>query len=227
MGESRPTTPKRKLWPWITIAMIVILPPLALGYTGLYHIPVISQVFGASKPKDLGIHPTQADWTSVQSKTPIQVNGDTAKYSVFGEKKYSGTVNAENELTSAEITAWIQHYTTNDPDIGTTQVKFIPGGMEISTFAKRYVHAPVYVKVMVSRTGSQSVSLKVTKAKIGNLSVPEKYVKTFSDFAQKIVNEHLPNVKGFSMDQLEYKEGSRSFKGTYPQTIELGTGQWW
>jgi hypothetical protein len=99
--------------------------------------------------------------------------------------------------------------------------------MEISAFAKRYLNAPIYVKVMVDRTGTNSVNLDIQKAGVGKMSVPGKYMKQFNDYAQKILNEHLVAIPGFSIEQLEYKAGSRIFKGTYPASISTASGSWW
>ena len=224
-----PAAPPRRhhKWPWITLGVIVLLVLFVVGYTGYGQVPVLANIFGSTKPKDLGIHPTEADWFKVSTTVPIQVNGDAGSYSVFGSKVFTGSVMSSTELTSAEITAWIQHYTTNDPYVRDIQVKFIPGGMEISAFAKRYLNTPIYVKVMVDRTGTNSVNLDVQKASLGKMPVPGNYIKKFNDYAQKILNEHLAAIPGFSIEQLEYKDGSRVFKGTYPASISTASGSWW
>lgn len=224
-----PRKPKRKhrLWPWIILLVVIVLPLAAIGYTGIWHIPVVSDAFGSSKPKNLGVKISEAAFQSLTAKVPLKVMGNANTFSVFGEKKYSGSKPSDNVATSEEISSWIEHYTQSDGDISNTQVKFIEGGMEISTLMHRYVNAPIYVKVMVNRTGTQSVALNVTAGKIGNFPVPQKYLKTFSDYAQKTLNEHLAAIPGFSIEQLAYHAGTRHFQGTYPATVESSTGKWW
>ncbi len=209
---------KRRKWPWITLGIVIVVIGVPLMLLGS---------LGTSKPKDLGVHPTAADLASVQAKTPLKIQGDAATFSVFGEKTYSGTVPVDNQLTSAELTAWVQHYTKTDGDISDVQVKFHEGGMEISAFAKRYISSPIYVDVDVVRTGPNSAALNVKKGKVGMLSVPEKYLKMFNDYAQDVLNEHLADIPGFSMADLQYHDGYRVFKGTYPQTVTASTGTWW
>lgn len=222
-----PVKTKHRRWPWITLIVIAVLALLVVGMTGIGHIPGVSNMFGASKPKDLGVHPTAADWTSVDEKTPLKVTGEPNVFSVFGEKKYSGTQPVDNQLTSAELTAWVQHYTTTDGDIRDVQVKFREGGMEISAFAKRYLNAPIYVDVDVTQTGANSVAIDIKKGKVGAFTVPMKYVKTFNDYVQDVLNDHLVDIPGFTMNNLEYHDGYRVFKGTYPATVEATIGKWW
>lgn len=218
---------KRRRWPWITLGAVVVVLVLIFGMTGIGHIPLVSNMFGAAHPKDLGVHPTAADWTSVEAKTPLKVQGAASGFSVFGEKKYSGTVPVDNQLTSAELTAWVQHYTTTDADVSDVQVKFHDGGMEISAFAKRYVNAPIYVDVNVTRTGTNSVSLDLKKAKVGMFTVPSKYLPQVRDYLQRVLNDHLAAIPGFSMTSLTYHNGYRAFIGTYPATVTASTGTWW
>jgi len=218
MDQSEQPKKKRRKWPWITLGVVIVVIGVPLILLGS---------LGTSKPKDLGVHPTAADWTAVQSKTPLLVSGDASTFSVFGEKTYTGTVPVDNQLTSAELTAWVQHYTANDGDISDVQVKFHEGGMEISAFAQRYINSPIYVDVDVVRTGPNSATLNVTKGKIGMLSVPDTYLTMFNDYAQKVLNEHLAAIPGFSIAALEYHDGYRVFKGTYPQTVTASTGTWW
>lgn len=209
---------KNRKWPWIVLGIVVIIivvPMLLLGS------------LGTSKPKDLGVHPTAADWTSVKAKTPLAVTGDASTFSVFGEKSYSGTVPVDNQLTSAELTAWVQHYTANDGDVRNIQVRFHEGGMEISAFAKRYINSPIYVDVAVTRTGANSVTLDLKKARIGMVTVPSKYLAQAKDYLQDVLNDHLADIPGFSMADLEYHDGYRVFKGTYPQTVVAAPGAWW
>ncbi len=209
---------KRRKWPWITLGIVVLVigvPMVVLG------------TFGSSKPKDLGIHPTAADWTSVQAKTPMTIVGDATTFSVFGKNTFSGSVPVDNQLTSAELTAWVQHYTTTDGDVSNVQVKFHEGGMEISAIATRYINSPIYVDVNVTRTGANSVTLDVQKARVGMMPVPSKYVTMFNDYVQKVLNDHLASIPGFTMADLEYHDGFRVFKGTYPQTVTASTGTWW
>lgn len=227
--QGLPTLPKRKRrkWPWITLGSIVAIGVIVLGMTGIGHIPVVSSLFGASKPKDLGVHPTVADLSSVQAKTPLRVIGEPSAFSVFSEKKYTGSVPVDNSLTSAELTAWVQHFTKTDSDVRDIQVKFREGGLEISAFAERYINAPIYVDADVRRTGPTSVVINIRKGKVGAFRVPDRYLESASTYFQRVLNEHLRAIPGFSMDDLQYHNGFRTLKGSYPATVEPSTGSWW
>lgn len=87
----------------ILIPIIIIL--LILGYFGF--VPVISDIMGTNKPKDLGVTFTEKDFESARSKTGVKYQTLTGDLKPEESLKYSGKRNVRMELSSSELTALI------------------------------------------------------------------------------------------------------------------------
>ena len=208
----------------ILVVVFIVLPVLALGWTGIYHIPVVSSLFGTGKPIDLGIHPTAADLASAEADNPTTVDVTPGEFRWTANKSFSGLVPIDDVHTSAELTAFIEKYHGDSGYIRDIQVKVRNGGLIISAFVVPAIKAPVYVDVDVAMAGPQSVTLNLKKAKIGRLTVPEKYYAEITKTAQRIVNREIALVQGFSISSLTYSEGTAHFTGTMPASVSLLPG---
>ncbi|MFA6524681.1 MAG: hypothetical protein WCT33_00245 [Patescibacteria group bacterium] len=224
--EKPPKRFKKKSIIWTIVLLIVLgFPCLLLGASGVFHIPVISDVFGAGKPVNLGIQPSDEAFQSAMVKFPIEFKGDPNTFSGIGNKEVKGKIAVDAQYTSEEVTSILDHFLQNAPHIKNTQVKYVEGGMEISTFVKTYLNAPVYAKIGVSKISNKSVDIDVQKIKIGILPIPEKYYDRIEKAAEDILNNRFAKLESFSMDKLEYHNGYSYLKGTLPGSIQMLPGQ--
>ena len=119
----------------ITLVILVSIVVLVAGYFGL--IPWLADVFGANKPRDLGVRYTQADYTNYLQKTNTQLfsfsqapvpparSTDTIIYTDPQPKNVT--------LTNAEITSRADSSKWKDLPISNVQIKCGAGGVvEIS-----------------------------------------------------------------------------------------------
>ena len=212
---------KRRTWPWFLLAIVIILPLAFLGWTGIYNIPILTDLFGSKNPIDLGVKTSEEALASAIAGNPMELEGDPVSYSAVAKKVFTGQVPVDDKHSSEEMTSFLRHYTENAPNIRDLQVKFIDGGMEISTFVKEYIKAPVYVKVGVEKIGVKSIDLNLQKAKIGRLPIPESYYSDIERIAEDIINNRLVEIESFTIDTLEYSEGYAYFKGTLPEKVEV------
>jgi hypothetical protein len=219
--EQKPKKKSHKLlWTLIILIFILVVLPLgALGYTGIYNIPVVSAIFGTNKPIDLGVHPTEADLQSAEADNPMTIVAEPGTFYWTQGKEYSGKVAIDDTHSSAEMTAFIEKYHGDGRHVKDIQVKFREGGMEISAFVTPYINAPVYVDVDVTRTSDNSVAINLVKAKIGRLSVPERYYEEVSAKAQEIINKEIAKVPGLNIEKLEYHADEAYLKGTLPKMV--------
>ena len=233
--ENEPVKPiepvKKKMQPWLkrliwTISIVLVL-VIGIGSTGLVNIPIISSIFGVNQPKDLGIKASPEALASIQKKMPVEITGGPLGLCLACKQTYEGKISVNARRTSEELTSFLQLFPRESGDIlKNTQVRFIEGGLEISTKLNKYTSAPVYVKVMVNRTGAKTVALNIVDGKVGAFSVPDKYKKQAEEFFTKLANDHLAEIDGFSMDKLEYHDGYSDFVGTYPKTVKPAPGKW-
>jgi hypothetical protein len=223
-AKSKPRS-KHKGLIWIVVIILVLV--IGIGATGLINIPVISSIFSVNKPRDLGVKASPEALASIQVKMPVEITGSPAELCLACKQTYEGQIPVTAQRTSEEITSFLQLYPRQEGDVlKNTQVKFIEGGMEISTKLNKYTSAPIYAKVMVNRTGPKTVSLNIVNGKIGLFTVPSKYLTQANEFFTKLANNHLAEITGFSMDKLEYHAGYSDFSGTYPKTVKPAPGQW-
>jgi hypothetical protein len=119
----------------ITLVVIVLIGVLVAGYLGL--VPGLADIFGANKPRDLGVKYTQADYDSYLAKTNTQVfefaqapvaPAHPADTIVFTDPQAKNVV-----LTSAEISARAAYTKWADNPVTDVQVKCeANGAVEIS-----------------------------------------------------------------------------------------------
>lgn len=212
----------------IVLVILILAVIIAVGATGIYNVPVVSSVFGANKPKDLGIKTSPEALASLKTKIPMTISGDPISYSAGADKVFSGQINVDTRTTSEEITSWLQRFQGTNSSLPFTdiQAKKIEGGVEISAMLNAYVKAPIYLKVMINRVSNKSVSLDIQKAKIGLFNVPDNYLKQATDFFNKKVNHIMAAIPGFSMEKLEYHDGYTDFKGTFPANARRSPNGW-
>lgn len=110
----------------VTLVIIAVVVVLGLGYLGF--IPGVSSLFGADKPRDLGVTYTAADLASAKAKSGRQVTELQPNLAPADSLKFSGTKPVDVSLTQAEFNAYIndkwEYYPVTD-----VQVKISPDGV--------------------------------------------------------------------------------------------------
>lgn len=220
---------KKKINGWfkllIIVIVIVIVLAIAASATGVYAVPGVSSIFGMNKPKDLGIKASPEALASLEKKIPMEIKSEQKSYGNLSEV-FVGTLPYKGQTTDEEITSFLQRFEGDNPIFSGTQVKFIEGGMELSSMVNYQVNAPAYAKVMVTRTGTQSISLDVVEGKLGIFNVPEEYLQQVEDWAEEQINTKMNEIEGFSMTSLEYHEGISDFNGSFPKTVYSNAKGW-
>lgn len=216
---------KRRWWLWVIVAVFVLLPVSVIGWSGLWNVPVLSTVFGTSKPKNLGVKSSPEALATALRDNPMTFSGDTSTWYGLAKRKFSGSVPIDDVHSSEEVTSFINLGIGGHRYARDIQVKFHPGGMELSAFVVPYIKAPVYADIDVARTSNKSVAITVKNAKVGRLTVPKMYWDDINREATKWVNARLAEVDGLSLETLEYRDNAAYLKGTLPQTVEQVTGE--
>lgn len=210
----------------IILVVIIVAGLIGVSATGLYKIPVLSSVFNVNKPKDLGIKTSAEALNSIKKKVPMTISGEPISYTESSSQIFSGEIPVDTQLTSEELTSWLNRFQGTDPAVSEVQVKKIEGGLEFSGILQKYIKTPIYAKVMINRASEKSISINLQKAKIGIFNVPEKYLKEVEKFLQERANERMASIPGFSMDTLEYHDGYSILKGTFPANVRPTTAGW-
>ncbi len=209
----------------IVVLALIVAVVIAIAATGLYIIPGVSSVFGADKPKDLGVYPSEQALTSLESKISMQIKSERRSYDNVSDI-FIGSAAFEEKTTDEEITSFLDRFQGSNSPFSDTQVKFIEGGMEISSMVDYKIKAPAYAKVMVSRSSENSIDLTLTEGRIGFFSVPEKYLSQAEEYFEDKINSTMAEISGFSMKTLEYHDGYSNFNGTFPEIVYSNDKGW-
>ena len=109
----------------VTIIVLAVIIVLGLGYLGF--IPGVSSIFGADKPRDLGVTYTAADGDNAIKKSGRQITVLPSNLPPADSLKYSGQKAVDVSLTQAEFNAYINDKWEYYPVTG-VQVKISPDG---------------------------------------------------------------------------------------------------
>lgn len=211
---------------FIVILIILIVLMVGAAVTGLYDVPGISSILGTNKPRDLGIKTSPEAVASISEKIPMKISGEYISYTADPSEIFMGEVAVDAAFNSEEITSWLERFEGDDPIFDNVQVKKSDGIMEISAMMKKYVKAPVYIKLTVDQTGVNQISLDFLEGKFGMFNVPEKYLQQGEDFFEENVNALFNKIPGFRLDEYEIKDGNSYFKGTYPANAKPTDEGW-
>lgn len=208
---------------WLVIVIVLVI---GLSYTGLISIPGVSSLLGTNRPRDLGIRTSPDNLLDLKAKIPMEIVGAPTSYSIGADQVFTGTLAVNAEVTSEEITAWLKRFEGSDPLFSDVQVKFIPGGMELSGLVHKYTTAPAYALVKVSRRTDASIDLSIEQAKVGIFNVPTTYRKQAETFFEDRINNIMASIDGFQMKTWELHDGFEVFKGTLPKQVRRSPRGW-
>ena len=243
-------TKKRRKWPWIVgslVLVFVVIPVLILGYLGF--IPGLSSLMGATKPRDLGVRYSEADYLSYQTKTGGQfldfanapVNPlKPGKKTVFADPKYMDVALTQEEITATiNMAGWSWMPATN------VQVRLGDGTVEISgnlnmdqiTNFVNFVGGVGYDQSSIDKAlswgkrlmNNPPVYVKAAtsvKDNVLSMQIQSVQVGRFSapmDIASTVFNtateNSLNNTYGLNIKSATFGEGQLNFVGYSPTTI--------
>jgi len=197
----------------IVVAIILIFFAL-MGY-----IPGLSALFGATKPRDLGVTYTDADQKSARDKGQVEWETLSANTSDDQSIQFTGSHEVNNSWNSAEMTALLNDRPWKYWPINTVQMRINPDGTaEMSgvvnssklrgyasgigvpaVVADRISILPAQAAFYIKGTGAlseNSVSkFDITSAQLGRLSIPTGVLLSRNSlgaktaFAQNVVSE--------------------------------------
>lgn len=199
----------------IIVAVLLIIPILVAGWLGF--VPGLSSVFGATKPRDLGVRYTEADYAAFQEKASVtfQDFANAPNNPAQPDKKvvFSGAEQQDNlRLTQEEITAAVNSTNWLWMPIKNAQVRLSGNTVEVS--------------------GNLNVAyLDKFIPFIGGVGYSQEDVNTAVDWGKRFVNNAPVYIKAnasVSNNQLSFQlQEAQVGRFNVPQDIAsrvLGTG---
>ncbi len=227
----------------IGIVVVVVIGVLVLGYLGF--VPGLSNLMGANKPAKLGGTYSAADYTSVMSKTGIQMNDNLAnRYLPKSQKVYGPPKTVSVDMTPAEILAILNtkpmspNVPFKDYDLrinadnsveasALLEVDKIANNDQIPQEVKDALKSvndaglkevPVYMKGDVSVVNGQ-LNYTAEDIKIGKLSIPAGQVNDAKSQVSNYFQTLESHIPGLSIKNASIINGKLHFDGTVPSSV--------
>lgn len=221
------------------VLLLVVIALVALSYLGF--VPVLSSIFGANQPRDLGVTWTPDDLASARAKTGVTLV--TLSVGATPGISYEGSRPVMQQFTSAEITALLTSANWRDNPLKDAQVKIgadgtiegsavllldkLPGyaeatGIDSGTVRKLIDQVDwlqgnpaVYFRATAS-VADDKLTGQVLEVQLGKFSVPQGLVDKYEDDARRFLEERFDRIPGLRADSVRFADGQMTFSGTLP-----------
>lgn len=230
------------------LALLVII-LVVVGYIGyLGFIPGVSTVLGSDKPRDLGVRYTSENYKSADAKALVKIETIETTPTVKAGLVWEGSKSVVNNFSAEELTAVINTHSPNWKYFPVTdaQVKINADGSaaisgllhldrmagyseamgtnyaDIKTVTDYLKIVPSALPVYIEGAGTVTngkVSLDISKAELGRLSVPANLIKDNQGAINNFFSEQINAIPGLNIQSLDFKNGNMDFKGTMPEKV--------
>jgi hypothetical protein len=225
------------------IVILVILVGVG-GYLGV--VPGVSNLFGANKPKDLGVTFTAQDLKDAETKAGAQIVTLAPDLPPTQSLTFSGQKNTSTFFTQDEINAWMNNSWAYallgcqlkiNADgtaefsgvLHTDHIKAFEEAMGISandmSVIDKYVrfikgNPAIYIKGTGSVVNGQ-IHLDIQKMRVGNLWVPSGIITSNESSLISFMQNMIYHVPGFSIKNASFSNGGILFDGTVPAVASV------
>ncbi|MFA6065095.1 MAG: hypothetical protein WCW44_04745 [archaeon] len=197
----------------------ILLVILIVGYLGF--MPVVSDIMGTNKPKDLGVTYSTTDLASGLAKLDgTQVLNETA-LCVTCKYTSTGSVPVESSYTSAEFTAHLNEISSDKGPLKDTQVKFNKDGTFEATGLisdPRFTNA-FYIKGTIAEGSGKTIKLDLSDSSVGNLGLAGDQKQKAEEVLNSAVSDFINKNPGMSVESISISDGQLNYKGTMPAQI--------
>jgi hypothetical protein len=204
----------------VLVAVLGILAVVVLGFMGF--LPVVSDLMGTAKPKDLGVRYTEADYQSGLAKMAGHSVKNAEYLCITCDYTSKGSVPADGTFTQAEFTAQLNKMNSKKGPLKDIQVKFNADG-SIETSGKitdPRLTTTVYVKGKIASFSGKNVSLSIDKIEASQIALTGDQADQVEGIVNGAVSDFFAKNPGLSVESLSIGDGTIKFKGTFPEEIE-------
>jgi hypothetical protein len=228
---------------FISLSVIVLGGVLLLGYFGF--VPIVSDLMGSNRPKDLGMRFSQENFDSALDKSKVEMKQlDPVSKEIIS---YQGSHDVKETFTDDELTAhannkdWVG-YPVSDVQVrindnNTAEVSGILKLSQIQPFlqamnisqtdfenALQKYHLPLrdipfYAKGLGSASDNV-LNIKMTNFELGKINVPQNILNQYQDELTNFGNSIMKSIPGFAVHEARFEDNSIYFDGSLPD-VEL------
>lgn len=211
----------------VVVFVLIIGVVLALGSTGL--VPIISDLMGTSKPRDLGVTFSETNYASGLAKVPGAKVLNPEYLCIGCEYTSSGQVPTKDTFTAEEFSSMLNK--RNDGTIGPAsdiQIKFNPDGtIETSAMVDTTgmegvpeIKGPIYAKGKIGSFTSKSLTVDLESAEFGRVGIPSDQLPQVEQEVNNALKKVFEQNPGLSINDIEVTEKGVVFDGTLPESVE-------
>jgi hypothetical protein len=228
----------------IFIVVILVVAVGVGGYLGI--VPGVSSLFGANKPKNLGVTFTSQDLTNAEAKAGTQIVTLAPNLPPSQSISFTGQKNVNTTFTEGEFNAWMNN-SWDDALLGcqlrinsdgTAEFSGVLHTDHIQAFEEalgipvtdmsvinKYVrfikgNPAVYIKGTGSVVNGQ-INLDVQQMKVGNLSVPASIIQDNEGSLISFMQNMIDKIPGLSINNAGFVNGQVKFEGTLPAVASV------
>jgi hypothetical protein len=231
----------------ILTTILLAVSALILGYYGF--VPVLSEVMGANKPKDLGVTYTSADLTSANSKLGVIFKNLPPTDSGVTSLTRTGQKQLIASFTSSELTALLNDHSHKWKfyPIENIQVKIYDDGViemsgvlqadrfigfadavQVNESSRSQVRPYLYVvssNPSIYMKGSLSITNNVVQTdirsiQVGRLSVSGDQINSYKGALDSFIQERA-NGRIIKLNSASFKNGQVYLDAMIPQEVGL------
>lgn len=195
-----------------------------IASTGVFYVPVVSDVLGTSAPRDLGIKADPAKFYSLLERENVTITGPASDYPLTANIRYGPSAPMDAILTSEELTSMMQETNNAKGPLKNMQVRLGNNNqLEMSANADLEqigypLKGPIYLKGTLQKDNSGSVKVSLTEGSLGLVPAPDFALQQGEAGLEKAINWQLGNMPGMQIDTLSINNGQLHYTGTFPQT---------
>lgn len=211
----------------ITLIVVVLLAGgvFTVAATGLWQVPIVSDLLRTDKPINLGISNDAAFLDGWIKKYGLTVVGELGNCDNSCQISYQDIVEQRLIMSSEEISSYLNTLYAGGLPLSNIQIKLGAGNqaeasawLDLSEFGYD-ISGPVYLQGTVELAGGQTVDLAVANAKLGLFPLPDKYFPQAEAELEKIFTNEAAKVVGYSLDSIDITDGQLNINGQLPTTI--------
>lgn len=206
--------PKKRRGCAITIVLIVFL-LCACCCGGGFALSLLT------KPKDLGVTYTEADYWSAVAKSGVDFSGlESGRDPSAQQVAYEGSIPIDATFTAAEMSALVSYSHMSGWPVHDAQIRFNGGNnLEVSGRASYGgVDYVFYVDADADVSG-KTVTGSANSAEVFGVSVPADLIAQGEPKALEIINDRLARMDGLDIQTAEIVDGQLRLAGMVPAKV--------
>jgi len=202
------------------VIFLLILGGVVYLASFIIHIPLISNLTGASDLQNLGVSRDEAKLRSVLAENNFDVQTPVGGFCALcsGTNKHTGKLSVDATADSVDLTTLISANQTDENILRNAQVRLENGKAKILVKPGQYLNVPILATGSVTKSGPKSVDISLEDVRIGPAGVPEEYIAEAEAFLEEAINDKLAKWENVKIEELRIVGDQLYFKGDLPKT---------